>query len=82
VWNTSLETIFADSVASGQRSAFNVKKFMLLQAASVVGPLIALVMFHFYGDTWYHVTLRNVFLAGVIFAVPGAGDCNRRLKPL
>jgi len=72
VWNTATETIFADSVKAGDRSAFNIKKFQLLQLASVVGPVLAVIMFHFYGNTWYHVTLRDVFVTGVSLSVPGA----------
>eukprot|EP00039_Didymoeca_costata_P013332 m.201171 g.201171 ORF g.201171 m.201171 type:complete len:555 (+) comp15743_c0_seq10:141-1805(+) len=72
VWNTALETIFADSVSTGDRTQFNTRKFMLLQAANVIGPIIALIMFQVYGDTWYHLTLRDVFAAGVALCVPGA----------
>eukprot|EP00040_Diaphanoeca_grandis_P044571 m.12784 g.12784 ORF g.12784 m.12784 type:complete len:551 (+) comp9441_c0_seq1:207-1859(+) len=72
VWNTLLETVFADSVRTGDRSAFNVRKFMLLQAASVVGPILALVIFLDQGNTWYHYTLRLVFVVGVALCAPGA----------
>lgn len=33
-------------VPTGRRSEFNTRKFMLLQVASIVGPVIALVIFH------------------------------------
>jgi hypothetical protein len=72
VWNTVLETIYADSITTGNRSDFNTRKFMLLQAASVVGPLIALCLFLYEGDTWYHMTLRLVFIVGVSLCVPAA----------
>lgn len=72
VWNTLLETVFADSVRTGDRSAFNVRKFMLLQAASIVGPILALTIFAYEGNTWYHYTLRLVFAVGVGLCAPGA----------
>jgi len=72
VWNTVLETIYADSITTGNRSDFNTRKFMLLQAASIVGPVIALCLFLYEGDTWYHMTLRLVFIVGVCLCAPGA----------
>eukprot|EP00038_Savillea_parva_P007323 m.169300 g.169300 ORF g.169300 m.169300 type:complete len:624 (-) comp13085_c0_seq1:115-1986(-) len=72
VWNTVLETIYADSITTGNRSDFNTRKFMLLQLASIVGPLIALILFLEEGDTWYHMTLRLVFIVGVSLCTPGA----------
>lgn len=72
VWNTVLETIYADSITTGNRSELNTRKFMLLQAASIVGPLIALCLFLYEGDTWYHMTLRLVFIVGVSLCAPAA----------
>lgn len=72
VWNTVMETVFADSVKTGDRSKFNTRKFMLLQASSVVGPIVAIAIFSLSGNTWYHVTLRNVFLTGAMLCIPGA----------
>lgn len=72
VWNTVMETIFADSIKTGDRSEFNTRKFMLLQAASIVGPIVAVVIFSVTGNTWYHLTLRLVFVVGVLLCVPGA----------
>lgn len=72
VWNTVMETIFADSIKTGDRSEFNTRKFMLLQAASIVGPIVAVVIFSVTGNTWYHLTLRLVFVVGVLLCIPGA----------
>lgn len=41
VWNTGLETIYADSVPTGHRASLNTKKFVLMLLASCSGPLVS-----------------------------------------
>ncbi len=70
VWNTSLETIFADSVPMGQRSFYNTRKFVLLQLASISGPVMAIVLFLVTGNNWGQHTLTTVFVGGLLATLP------------
>ena len=70
VWNTSLETIFADSVPMGQRSLYNTRKFVLLQMASISGPVVAICLFLATNDNWGQHTLTFVFFCGLLATVP------------
>eukprot|EP00756_Hemistasia_phaeocysticola_P003030 Hpha_TRINITY_DN12025_c0_g2::TRINITY_DN12025_c0_g2_i1::g.141071::m.141071 len=73
VWNTSLETVFADSIPTGQRSQYNMTKFAVMQAANVTGPLLAIVLYLAIGgtkDDWSQSTVIWVFLGGVLGCVP------------
>lgn len=70
VWNTSLETIYADSVPTGQRSFYNTRKFVLLQLASISGPVGAIVLFCITGNDWGQHTLTMVFFIGLLATIP------------
>jgi len=53
VWNTALETIFADSIPSGHRDEVNTQKFNLTLLSSVSGPLLAnMYMYTFGTNDW------------------------------
>lgn len=74
VWATALETVFADSIPTGERSKYNMTKFAVLQSANVCGPLIAIVLYLTIGgskDDWSQSTVIWVFLGGVCACVPG-----------
>lgn len=68
--STALETIFADSVATGKRSEFSTRKFMFLQIASITGPIIAICLFLYKGNHWHINTLSTIFLIGIVLSLP------------
>eukprot|EP01062_Namystynia_karyoxenos_P042027 TRINITY_DN306_c0_g1_i1.p1 TRINITY_DN306_c0_g1~~TRINITY_DN306_c0_g1_i1.p1 ORF type:complete len:584 (+),score=213.85 TRINITY_DN306_c0_g1_i1:72-1823(+) len=73
VWNTSLETIFADSIPTGSRSYYNMYKFVLMQAANVTGPLVAIILYICIGGAktdWSQNTVIWVFQGGIIACLP------------
>ena len=70
VWNTSLETIFADSIPLGERSLYNTRKFVLQLLASISGPVGAIVLFVLTGNNWGQHTLTTVFAGGLGATVP------------
>eukprot|EP00667_Euglena_gracilis_P010472 EG_transcript_10655 len=51
-----VETIFADSVPTGQRASLYTLKYSLRTVAVSVGPLISVLIFHSTGNQW---TLRD-----------------------
>ena len=66
IYNTTLETIYADSIRTGQRSKYNTWKFVIMQASTICGPLLALILFiNWGGDQWHIDVLRKVFIVGV-----------------
>jgi len=72
IWNTALETIFADSVPTGRlRDKVNTQKFVLTLVSTCSGPLLANIYFYTYGiDDWREAALRNVFIIGIALCAP------------
>ena len=70
IWTTSLETIFADSIATGKRSEFSTQKFILLQISSVTGPVIGILLFLYKGNNWKYNVLKEIFLIGILLSLP------------
>ena len=72
IWNTALETIFADSVPTGRfRDKVNTQKFVLTLVSTCSGPLLANIYFYTYGaDDWREVALRDVFIIGIALCAP------------
>ena len=68
--STALETIFADSIATGKRSEFSTRKFIFLQVASITGPSIAICLFLYKGNHWNISTLTTIFLIGIVLSLP------------
>ncbi|GAB9468095.1 hypothetical protein Gpo141_00005421 [Globisporangium polare] len=68
VQSPAMEALFADSVPLGQRSLPFTIKHVVLNAALVVGPLCAIALFWYYGDTWDLEVLRPVMLVGTFLA--------------
>lgn len=64
----AMEALFADSVPIGQRSLPFTIKHVVLNAALVIGPLCAILLFAHYGDTWELPALRPVMLVGTFLA--------------
>ena len=68
---STLEAIFADSVASGARSKLYVWKASLRTLGNVVGPLVSIVVFWRLGNDWEMSELKLVILGGMgLFVVP------------
>jgi len=58
---TVIETIFADSVSADNRSQITTHKRSLYMFGSVAGPITAICLFIWQGDTW---TLRELGIVG------------------
>ena len=70
LWTTSLETIFADSIVTGKRSEFSTQKFILLQIASITGPIIGILLFVYQGNHWKYDILNDIFFIGILLSLP------------
>ncbi|TYZ60901.1 hypothetical protein PybrP1_007385 [[Pythium] brassicae (nom. inval.)] len=64
----AMEALFADSVPFGQRSLPFTLKHMVLNAALVLGPLCAILLFWHFGNSWELPVLRPVMLFGTFVA--------------
>jgi MFS family permease len=64
--DTLLIALLADSVPDGERSYYFTKRQMLLTLGNVSGPLVALSMFAFLGNTW---TIRDCSLVMAVAQV-------------
>jgi hypothetical protein len=64
--NPALESLFADSVATGDRASIFSLKYATLQVASACGPLVSVLLFYKLGDTFTLDVLRKVLLVGCL----------------
>jgi MFS family permease len=64
VANGPAQALYAESTPQGERSRYFNYSFSLYMAASVLGPIISIILFLLHNDTWEPVALRNVFLVG------------------
>jgi len=69
MWRTALETIFADSVSSEDRTKYTTWKFMLGRFGITAGPIFAIILFTIWGDSWTFRELRDTFAVGYAFGV-------------
>ena len=60
-----LQALYADSVAEGKRSDYFGKLFIIYLLASVFGPLLSIVLFGVYGNTWSLADLRDIIVVGL-----------------
>eukprot|EP01134_Creolimax_fragrantissima_P001424 CFRG1424T1 len=65
-----VEALYADSVATGERGRWFMYLYVLSTMATVIGPLISIVAFIVWGDTWNVDQLVNVILVGISFEIP------------
>ena len=65
VSNGPMQALFADSIATGERSRYYTVLFVCYLSASTGGPLLAIILFLIHGNDWGLDSLRNVFLAGM-----------------
>mmetsp|Transcript_19926 Transcript_19926/g.35549 ORF Transcript_19926/g.35549 Transcript_19926/m.35549 type:complete len:510 (+) Transcript_19926:64-1593(+) len=72
LWNTGLETIFADSIPKQQRSKPTTNKYILQLISTVTGPVIAICLFFGFGDSWNINELRTVLMVGAALCAPPA----------
>ena len=71
VSSPALESIFADSVATGSRSRVFSNKYIVQTVAGSLGPLLSVALFYYLGNNWSIETLRIVLLTGTgILVVP------------
>ena len=67
--NPNLESIFADSIATGQRSRLFSVKVTVMQFSNAFGPAVSIVLFYVLGNTWKLSVLRVVLLCGCGVAI-------------
>lgn len=65
LWNPALEALFADSIASGNRSNLYTVKYAVLVAATASGPALNFVIFYIIGDYWSLHRLTTAFSVGI-----------------
>ncbi|MHA1776725.1 MAG: hypothetical protein DRO88_08130 [Promethearchaeia archaeon] len=64
----ALESLFADSVPSGNRSRiYSIRQF-IQQVGMTVGPLVNIILFSIFGDNWHISILKNIMLVGIAFS--------------
>ena len=66
---SAMQSIFADSVPTGERSCPTTLNTILSRLGSLCGPLVALAIFFARGDTWTLRELRIVFIVGQIACI-------------
>jgi len=67
--NPALESLFADSVPTGDRTSIFSFKTACIQIASASGPLISVLLFYNLGNTFTLDVLRKVLLVGCVIGV-------------
>lgn len=73
MWVTCVNTIYADSVPTGQRSRYATYKYIVSLISYVVGPALAIALYQFFGDNdWGLTTLKNVFAVGMSISALGS----------
>lgn len=71
--SASIEAIFGDSVATGQRSLLYTRRSSLRVAGNAAGPLVSILIFWRLGNHWRTSELEYVIAAGAaFFLVPAA----------
>lgn len=64
----ALESLFADSVPSGNRSRIYSIRQLIQQVGMTVGPVVNIILFSFFGDNWHISILKNIMLVGIAFS--------------
>ncbi len=65
----AFESIFADSVPTGNRSGIYSKLHLVRQAGMAVGPFLNIILFIHLGDEWDISILRTVMIFGIVFSL-------------
>jgi MFS family permease len=66
------QALFADSLEQGSRSNAYMYLQLCYMIPSLVGPIIAIVMFSQVGDDWTHEQMRPIFIVGLALEFPAA----------
>jgi MFS family permease len=70
--NGPAQALYADSIATGERSRYFQIAFTAYMVAQCCGPVISIVLFVLHDNSWDPLTLRNVLLVGLgLEAFPG-----------
>ena len=67
----ALDALFADSIATGDRSALYTAKQMCVFLASAAGPLANVALFAYFGDAWSQDAIRAVMQTGLCIGLTG-----------
>jgi MFS family permease len=65
----SVESVFADSVESGDRSEVYAWVHLVRQFGMAIGPLVNIVLFLYLGDTWELGILKGVMTFGILISM-------------
>ena len=72
ILNGPAQALFADSLEQGERSLWYSRLFSAYIVPSVLGPIIAIVLFKVYGDHWTFEELRPIIIIGLALEIPVA----------
>ena len=70
VSNGPAQALFADSIAEGSRSEYYNTLVVVYLLSSVFGPILSIVLFAVYGNTWSLPDLRDILLVGLALEIP------------
>lgn len=70
VSNGPAQALYADSIAEGSRSEYYNTLFVVYLLSSVFGPILSIVLFAVYGNTWSLPDLRDILLVGLALEIP------------
>ncbi|KAG7400215.1 hypothetical protein PHYBOEH_006553 [Phytophthora boehmeriae] len=65
----AMEALFADSIPPGKRSFPFMIKYNISNLAQMLGPLLSILLFVFYGDEWQLPELKPVLEFGCVLGV-------------
>ncbi len=64
----STESLFADSIPSGKRSAIYSWLHLVRQSSMAIGPFVNILLFYYFGNEWEIPILRAVMLIGLLIS--------------
>ncbi|KNC76877.1 hypothetical protein SARC_10646 [Sphaeroforma arctica JP610] len=65
-----VQALYADSIATGERTRWYTILFVCMTLSSVLGPLVSIAAFLVYGNTWKTSQLVYVILVGLAMEIP------------
>lgn len=65
-YGPTLDALLAESTTEGERSEVYMYQTMIRQSGGVVGPIIAILLFFYMGNTWEIDICRKVMLMGLV----------------
>lgn len=72
IFNGPAQALFADSLEQGERSLWYSRLYTAYLAPSVMGPVVAIVLFKIYGNHWTFEELGPIILIGLALEIPVA----------